>query len=184
MACIVMACIVLACIVMTYIVMAAKKVLAPLCVYGLILSYGCEELVCNIAMAITIYTVMAAKKVLEYVVMAYVVMAYIVMAAKNVLDPICNYCLYSYGLYSYGGCEGGARLPRLRTCLHPHVETRARISACLHTRVHADASISALSRASLTACLLRGYGRASTQSDRLSEAVILSTGTPIPAQWT
>ena len=37
--------------------------------------------------------------------------------------------------------------------------------------------------ASPTACLLRGYGRAGTQTDRLSEAVILSTGTPIPAQW-
>ena len=38
--------------------------------------------------------------------------------------------------------------------------------------------------ASLTACLLRGYGRAGTQNDRLSEAVILSTGTPIPAHQT
>ena len=36
--------------------------------------------------------------------------------------------------------------------------------------------------ASPTACLLRGYGRAGTQNDRLGEAVILSTGTPIPAQ--
>ena len=34
--------------------------------------------------------------------------------------------------------------------------------------------------ASPTACLLRGYGRASTQNDRFSEEVILSTGTPIP----
>ena len=33
-----------------------------------------------------------------------------------------------------------------------------------------------------TACLLRGYGRAGTQNDCLSEAVILGTGTPIPAQ--
>ena len=33
-------------------------------------------------------------------------------------------------------------------------------------------------------CLLRGYGRAGTQNDRLSEAVILSTGTPTPAQRT
>ena len=38
--------------------------------------------------------------------------------------------------------------------------------------------------ASPTACPLRGYRRAGTQNDRLSEAVILSTGTPIPAQWT
>ena len=38
--------------------------------------------------------------------------------------------------------------------------------------------------ASPTACLLRGYGRASTQNDRLGEAVILGTGTAIPAQWT
>ena len=33
-----------------------------------------------------------------------------------------------------------------------------------------------------TACPLRGYGRAGTQNGRLSEAVILSTGTSIPAQ--
>ena len=36
--------------------------------------------------------------------------------------------------------------------------------------------------ASPTACLSRGYGRAGTQNDRLSGAVILSTGTPIPAR--
>ena len=33
-----------------------------------------------------------------------------------------------------------------------------------------------------TACPLRGHGRTGTQNDRLSEAAILSTGTPIPAQ--
>ena len=33
-----------------------------------------------------------------------------------------------------------------------------------------------------TACLLRGYGRASTQNDRLRKAVILSSGASIPAQ--
>ena len=38
--------------------------------------------------------------------------------------------------------------------------------------------------ASPTACPLRRYGRGSTQNDCLSEAVILSAGTPIPAQWT
>ena len=38
--------------------------------------------------------------------------------------------------------------------------------------------------ASPTACPLRGYGRAGTQSDRLGEAVIWSTGTPMPARWT
>ena len=47
----------------------------------------------------------------------------------------------------------------------------------------ADLEAQAIS-ASPTACPLRGYGRAGTQNDRLSEAVILSTGTPIPAQWT
>ena len=36
--------------------------------------------------------------------------------------------------------------------------------------------------ASLTAYLLRGDGRAGTQNGRLGEAVILSTGTPIPAR--
>ena len=36
--------------------------------------------------------------------------------------------------------------------------------------------------ASPTAWPLRGYGCAGTQNDRASEAVILSTGTPIPAQ--
>ena len=35
-----------------------------------------------------------------------------------------------------------------------------------------------------TACPLRGYGRAGTQNDRLGKAVILSTGAPLPAQWT
>ena len=38
--------------------------------------------------------------------------------------------------------------------------------------------------ASPTACPLRGYGRAGTQNNRLGEAVMLSTGTPLPAQWT
>ena len=38
--------------------------------------------------------------------------------------------------------------------------------------------------ASPTACLLRGWGRASAQNDRFSEATILSTGTPLPAQRT
>ena len=37
--------------------------------------------------------------------------------------------------------------------------------------------------ASPTAFPSRGYGRAGTQNDRLGEAVILSTGTPIPARW-
>ena len=37
--------------------------------------------------------------------------------------------------------------------------------------------------ASPTACPLRGHGHAGTQNDRLSEAVVLSTGMPIPAQW-
>ena len=36
--------------------------------------------------------------------------------------------------------------------------------------------------ASPTACPLRGYGRAGTQNDRLGEAVVLSTSTPIPAR--
>ena len=35
-----------------------------------------------------------------------------------------------------------------------------------------------------TACPLRGYGSAGTQNDRRAAAVILSTGTLIPAQWT
>ena len=37
--------------------------------------------------------------------------------------------------------------------------------------------------ASPTACPLRGSGRAGTQNDRLSEAVIWITGTSIAAQW-
>ena len=56
---------------------------------------------------------------------------------------------------------------------HPH--HAARVAA---VRFHIG-SISA----SPTACQLCGYGHAGTQNDRLSEAVILSTGTPIPAQW-
>ena len=38
--------------------------------------------------------------------------------------------------------------------------------------------------ASPTACPLRGYGRSGTQNDRHGEAVILSTGMHIRAQWT
>ena len=38
-------------------------------------------------------------------------------------------------------------------------------------------------RVSPTACPLRGSGRAGTQNDRLSEAVIWITGTSIAAQW-
>ena len=38
--------------------------------------------------------------------------------------------------------------------------------------------------ASPTACPLRGYSRAGTQNDHLTVVVILSTGTPMPAQWT
>ena len=37
--------------------------------------------------------------------------------------------------------------------------------------------------ASPTARVLRGYGRAGTQNARPAEAVILSTGAPMPAQW-
>ena len=33
-----------------------------------------------------------------------------------------------------------------------------------------------------TACPLRGHGRAGAQNDRLGEAVVLSAGTPTPAQ--
>ena len=46
-----------------------------------------------------------------------------------------------------------------------------------------DGGVGSIS-ASPTACLLRGYGRASTRNDRLGEPVILSTGTRVPAQWT
>ena len=48
----------------------------------------------------------------------------------------------------------------------------------------ADRSPAITISASPTACLLRGYGRVGTQNDRFSEAVILSTGTSTPAQWT
>ena len=50
-----------------------------------------------------------------------------------------------------------------------------------HRRWHVHGSISA----SPTARPLRGYGRAGAQNDRLSlsEVAILSTGTPVPAQW-
>ena len=34
-----------------------------------------------------------------------------------------------------------------------------------------------------TECPLRGYGRAGTQNDRLAQVLILSTGTPMSAQW-
>ena len=50
-------------------------------------------------------------------------------------------------------------------------------------RYHCQVYIGSIS-ASPTACPLCGYGRAGAQNDRLGEAVILSTGTPTPAQWT
>ena len=58
--------------------------------------------------------------------------------------------------------------------------------ACLHacSRTAATCSISARSRHRRRHVHCRGYGRAGTQNERLGEAVSLSTGTPIPAQWT
>ena len=50
---------------------------------------------------------------------------------------------------------------------------------CKNTRfdMYSHVSASPLSALSME-CPLRGYGRAGTQNDRLTEAVILSTGTP------
>ena len=61
-------------------------------------------------------------------------------------------------------------MPTRRGALHCHAR------ACPATIIGISASP--------TACRLRGYGHAGTQSDRLGEAVILSTGTTIPAQRT
>ena len=63
------------------------------------------------------------------------------------------------------------------TCLHTRLRT-CRTHMLSRPRLYIG-SISA----SPTACLLCGYGRAGTQNDRSSQAVILSTGTPVSAQW-
>ena len=66
----------------------------------------------------------------------------------------------------------GCKIPGVsESCCAKHQEVRS----CLYI-----GSISV----SPTACPLRRYGRAGTQDDRLRAAVILSTGTPIRAQWT
>ena len=69
------------------------------------------------------------------------------------------------------------------------LQTSIRASRALHRLYIGSVS------ASPTACPLCGYGRAGTQNDhlavragtrndRFSEVIILSTGRPIPAQWT
>ena len=60
--------------------------------------------------------------------------------------------------------------------------TSASPTACL-AHAYPPTSCQRSTSASPTACPLRGYGRAGTQNDRLAEAVVLSTGTSVPAQW-
>ena len=62
-----------------------------------------------------------------------------------------------------------------RTCMRARVRLGFLAFVCRHRGLYIG-SISA----SPTACPVRGYGRAGTQSDRLGEAVILSTCTPTP----
>ena len=84
-----------------------------------------------------------------------------------------------------GHAVGDAEMPinsdgictHARTQVPPLVGGPFSAVAELRARIHIG-SISA----SPTPCPFRGYGRAGTQNDRLSEAVILSTGTPVPAQ--
>ena len=98
---------------------------------------------------------------------------------------------------------------RVHARMQTHANTHAR-NACEHTSTHAARAwagravrqppglrrgegsdrppgarlyIGSIS-ASPAACPLRGYGRAGTHNDRLGEAVILSAGKPVPAQWT
>ena len=78
-----------------------------------------------------------------------------------------GYGLLSYGLRSHGRNSYGQKKVMVR-----------RETATAYSRRQTGFN------ASPTACLLRGYGHAGTQNDRLAEAVILSTGTPIPTQWT
>ena len=109
-------------------------------------------------------------------------------------------------VFLLGSTRRRARVARTRRA-HTHPRTRARMNARTnahaHARMHLQAEIGGLQAyaksrgirvvpdnhvgsisASPTACPLRAYGRAGTQNDRLSEAVILSTDTPIRAQRT
>ena len=92
---------------------------------------------------------------MAYIVMAYIVMAYIVLAY------IVMACIFmaDIGMAVAVAAQRGA-----------HAEG----GMLRHNYISA----------SPTACPLRGYGRAGTQNDRLGEAVILNTGTPILVQWT
>ena len=105
------------------------------------------------------YTAMAQIVVVAYVVMAYIVMACIVMA----------WCPSSAPPRASPTAPTRPSAPRSWAWRRPRPCSRALYIG----------SISA----SPTACLLRRYGRAGTQNCRLGEAGILSTGTPIPAQW-
>ena len=118
---------------------------------------------------VTVYTVMACI-VTAYIVMAYIVMALVAEAVVREDEhpvPALTRALVH--------CEGGMRPVVVYPLDAPRLPQGL-------------GSISA----SPTACPLRGYGRAGTQNDRLGEAVmarpyqavILRTGTAIPAQRT
>ena len=71
----------------------------------------------------------------------------------------------------------------LNSCLNTFLNTSLTAKISNQPSLHCEAGMSSIS-ASPTACQLRGYGRAGTKNDRLGEAVVLSTGTPTPAQYT
>ena len=102
-----------------------------------------------------------------YIVMACIFTACVFMAWQACAMSTGSVRACSYGLYIYSRCRMGL------AGLH-HVDG---IGVSVNVF-----SLAFFISASRTACLLRGHGRAGTQNDRLGEAVILSTGTSIPAQ--
>ena len=117
-----------------------------------------------------------ADIVVAYVVMAYVVMAYVAMACIAMACVVMAYIVMAYIVMAYIVMAYIVMAYVVMAYMSP-------TSGTSHTgaaTVGVPSSISAPPRE----CPLRGYGRAGTQNDRLSEAVILSTGTPIPAQRT
>ena len=108
---------------------------------------------------------------MAYLVMAYLGMTYIVLAYLGMAYLGMAYLGMAYSVMAYLG------MAYLVLAYEPKRRDISTLTALY--RLYTG-SISA----SPMACPLRGYGRAGTQSDRLSEAVILSTGKSTPAQKT
>ena len=119
-------------------------------------------------------------------------MAYIVMACDPQATPFEPMCKPAIQRAAFGRLLGPGRSKVRGIFLWPHlwlVDLRRDAKLGLEAKHAREEGVGSIS-ASPTACQLRGYGRAGTQNDHLggtqndclSEAVILSTSTPIPAQ--